>query len=212
MNTDHRTIMPSVAMQDMALQRRDFLRFGATASMLLASASGVALLSGCSRHDISAQGYQFLRSEEVTVLSALAPVLLKGAWPTNNAGEAQTTLLRSIDGAIYHTSPDSQEKLHQLFDLLTLAPTRSLIFGLWRDWPEASEAQLMAFIDSCRHSKLEFFRLVYMSLVRVVEMCWYLEPATWADLGYIPHKKIIDAPADAKTSNAAHPLASGDAA
>lgn len=176
--------MQEVMTQAAALSRRQFLRTGAMGGMLLATGSATALLTGCAQAQ-PATGFVFLRDAELSVLRAVVPTVLAGALPEGKAGVAalDKTLL-SLDQLLANSSVAVGEQIHQLFALLSMAPTRMAMAGVWSDWPKTSPEQLEAFLLRWRDSRLELLRGAYLGLSKIINVAWYLLPESYAAMGY----------------------------
>lgn len=167
-----------------ALSRRTFLKAGSLGSVLLATGSATALLTGCASPQPAA-GHAFLREQDIRVVRALIPVVLAGAIPTGaGAAAAIDKTLKSLDSFIGSTSPGAMAPLYQLFDLLSLPPARITLARLWSDWPDASPEDLEAFLLRWRDSSIGMFRAGYAGLVKIITASWYLLPESWPATGY----------------------------
>lgn len=173
------------------LSRRSFLRTGAFGGLLLATGSSAALLTGCAKPHPAA-GRAFLREQDVRVLTALIPVVLKDALPEGEArAGAIARTLKSLDEFIGNTSPGVMAPLYQLFDLLSLAPARVALCRLWPDWPDASADELEAFLLRWRDSSVSLFRAGYAGLAKIITAAWYLLPESWPATGYAAPVRIV---------------------
>ncbi len=115
------------------------------------------------------------------IIAALAPVMLGPAC----AGP--TDCERVVDGvraAVQALSPAAQRDLAELFTLLDIGPARGLLTGIWSDWPDVTPAQIEAFLERWRHSRLALLQAGYHALHDLILAAWYAEPAAWADIGY----------------------------
>lgn len=168
------------------VSRRQFLRVGFFGSVALSAISTTALLSGCSTPPV-ANGYQLLRDSDLKVLRALVPVVLAGELPKGEARSAAVEeTLHTLDGFLTTTSESGQKQLAQLFDLMHMPVTRYTIVGLSNDWDEAAPADIAAFLEHWRASRFETLRAGYAALTQMLNMMWYLQPRSWAAIGYIP--------------------------
>ncbi len=175
----------------LALSRRNFLKAGSFGSVLLATGSATALLTGCASPQPAA-GHAFLREQDIRVVRALIPVVLAGALPTGaDAAAAIDKVLKSLDSFIGTTSPGAMAPLYQLFDLLSMAPARIAICRLWDDWPDASAEDLDAFLLRWRGSSIGMFRAGYAGLVKIITSAWYLLPESWPTTGYQAPVRIV---------------------
>lgn len=173
-----------MTLQATALSRRHFLKTGAMGGMLLATGSAAALLTGCTQAQPSA-GFVYLRDAELKVLRAVIPSVLAGTLPDGKDRPAaiDKTLL-SLDQLLANSSIAVGDQIHQLFALLSMAPTRIAMAGVWSDWPDASPADIEAFLLRWRDSRLELLRGAYLGLCKIINVAWYLLPESYAAVGY----------------------------
>lgn len=174
---------------DAGVSRREFLRTGLFGGLLLAGGSSAALLTGCASSS-QAPGFVFLRPQDVTVVRALIPVVLAEAIPAGDQAALERTL-HAVDDFIASTSPAAMDQLRQLFDLLSLPPARVLLAGLWDDWPQASPADIEAFLLRWRDSRFGMLRAGYAGLVKIITASWYLLPESWVAIGYQAPVRVI---------------------
>jgi len=123
---------------------------------------------------------------ERTIIAALVPAILAGVLP--EAGEARRkAIVQTVEGvgvAIGGLSAAAQKELAELFTLLSIAPARVLLAGLWPRWEDASPAEIAAFLQGWRMSRLELLRSAYAALHDLVLGAWYGNPDAWGDIGY----------------------------
>lgn len=166
--------------------RRQFLKVGVLGAIALSTVSTAALLSGCSTPP-AARGFRLLRESDLKVLRALVPVVLAGALPDGEAGkDALEDTLHTLDNFLFGTSRAGHKQIGQLFDLLSMPATRYTVAGLSNDWDKSSPADITAFLDKWRHSRFQMLRAGYMGLTQMINMIWYLQPRSWAAIGYVP--------------------------
>ncbi len=170
--------------QAAGLSRRSFLKTGAMGGMLLATGSSAALLTGCAKVEPQS-GFEFLREQDIKVLTALIPVVLADSFPKDDsAAEAIAAVLQSIDQFVFATGPSSMAAIQELFDLLSMPPARWALCRLWSDWPQASAAELEAFLQRWRGSSVGLLRAGYGGLAKIITVGWYLLPQSWSATGY----------------------------
>lgn len=173
----HPTATPGV-------DRRGFLKMGLVGTGLLMGVSALGSLQGCSTHQLTsptARPLQILREKDAIILSAVAPVVLKGALPEDPAARQQTidSLLVQVDEFLVHSSEYAYAEFELLFDLLYLAPTRVLMTGLWSRWENASEQDIEAFLAGWRDSRINKLRMGYAQLTQLTSLVYYSDPASW---------------------------------
>lgn len=157
--------------------RREFLRAGAAGAALL------TLLRRLPGHAAAPVGV--LDADERQALTAIVPVMLAGALPE---GEAHAQAVRDVaDGvevAVAGLPLHLQEEVAQLFTLLTFAPARCLVAGVWRPWPQAHPEDIAAFLQGWRTSWFSLLQSAYHALHELIMASWYARSESWAALGY----------------------------
>lgn len=168
------------------MSRRQFLRVGLMGSLVLSTVSATALLSGCASAPL-ATGFKVLRDTDLAILRALANVVLDGDLPQGaERGAAIDETLKTLDSFLSTTSVAGQKQLLQLFDLMHMPATRYTVVGLSSPWEEASAADIAQFLTHWRNSRFETLRAGYNGLTQALNMMWYLQPRSWAAIGYEP--------------------------
>ncbi|WP_304641241.1 twin-arginine translocation pathway signal protein [Pseudomonas sp.] len=165
------------------INRRQLLKLGTAASLALGTIGAAATLSGCSPSR-PAQEYLVLRDIDLPMLAALYPALI-GPHPAllANPGLIQNAL-RQLDETLAHTSPDIQKQVRDILDLLTFAPSRGLLTGIWSSWDQADPGRIDDFLQRWRDSRLELLRACYKILGQLLQMSWYALPPSWEAAGY----------------------------
>lgn len=172
------------------LSRRQFLRVGTMGALALSTISATALLSGCASAPMPT-GFSVLRSTDQAILRALLPVVLAGQLPDGAAGtEAIDETLLTLDAFLAGTSVAGQKQLGQLFDLMHMPVTRYALVGLSSPWEEADAADISKFLAHWRNSRFETLRAGYGALTQMLNMMWYLQPRSWAVIGYEPPRVL----------------------
>lgn len=163
--------------------RRTLLKAGIAGGVALALARWM-VTSYTPRESPEASG-SALDSSARTIIAAIVPVLLEGALPDADAGiEAHAEVLAGVDRAVGGLPPGSRQELEQLFALLSFAPTRCLVAGVWASWPDASRESVAAFLRSWRDSRFPLLRSGYGALHQLILAAWYGNTRSWASLGY----------------------------
>jgi hypothetical protein len=116
-------------------------------------------------------------------VAAIAPVMLSGALPADDTALLQE-VVAGIEQAIAGLPPEVRNEVAQLFALLSFAPARALVAGVWSPWPEASPASIGAFLDRWRNSRLLLLRSAYGALHQLVFAAWYGNSNAWPAIGY----------------------------
>lgn len=159
--------------------RRQFLQTGVAGAGLLWL---LRYAPSAARAATSSQG---LDPATRAALAAIAPVMLAGALPE---GDGRSAAIQSVvDGvaqAVSGLPPQLQDELDQLFTLLTFAPTRWLVAGVARPWPQAAAADISGFLASWRTSWFSLLQSGYHALHELIMAAWYARPESWPALRY----------------------------
>jgi hypothetical protein len=119
------------------------------------------------------------------IVAAIVPVLLEGALPDDDTNAtARAEVVASVELAVAGLPSGSRKELEQLFALLSFAPTRCLLAGVWSAWPSASRDSIAAFLASWRDSRFTLLRSGYGALHQLVLAAWYGNPKSWLAIGY----------------------------
>lgn len=171
-----------------ALSRRNFLKVGAMGALALSTVSATALLTGCASKPV-ATGFRLFRDSDLVVLRALLPVVLAGRLSANDV-DSRERALHTLDEFLFSSSEAAHQQLGQLFDLLSMPATRYMVAGLSSSWAEASAADIQGFLERWKRSRFQMLRGGHIALTQMISMAWYLQPETWASIGYVPPKVI----------------------
>lgn len=153
----------------MTLSRRRFLQVGLAGAAVLAAAR---LLQRPSPDD--------------AIFAALAPVILAGALPTEppERAAAVARVVVAVQASIQGLAPAAQAEVRELCALLRFAPMRLATTGLWKALPEASAAEIAAFLTRWRDSRFDLLRAGYQGLTQLLQAGWYDDAGAWATVGY----------------------------
>jgi hypothetical protein len=173
----------------MQTDRRDFLKLSIAGAAALSTMSAGATLSGCTS-SLPASGMKQLRSEDLELLRALTPAVMKGKiGPSDTAAIDQT--LQSFDTLLDDLSAPVVAGVYQAFDVLSFAPTRGLMTGQWSAWSKASLDDAQRALARLRDSSVGLLNAIYAAVIRLIISAWYLIPENAATTGYPgPPKKV----------------------
>lgn len=119
------------------------------------------------------------------IVAAIAPVLLEGALGDEQGSiEARAEVVAGVDRAVAGLPPASRKELQELFALLSFAPTRCLVAGIWSPWPQASRASIASFLVAWRDSRFDLLRSGYGALHQLIFAAWYGNARSWPTIGY----------------------------
>lgn len=168
------------------MNRRDFLKLGAASSAALSAVGVTASLSGCTDTVEPNGNWKILTPSDGIMLSAIAPVMLKGSLPTDPNGQkaAITNILNTIDDGLSKFDPHNLKQVKDLCTLLTFGITRGLTTGVWSKWENASEADIEQFLERWRNSSVSLFNLGYNGLNKLLAASWYGQKEAWPKAGY----------------------------
>ena len=185
MSPDHSSAAPTTS-------RRNFIKLSLFGSFALATA-GSGALTGCASKPQPLQDigndhhYLFLTKDDIVMLHGLIPVVLAGTLPddpqTRQIETAQ--LIEFLDQGIDTFSDANRAEVRKLFDLLTFAPTRALVVGLWSSWEKAQAERIDRFLNNWRYSSLGLLNQGYGALVKMIALVEYGIPENWARSGYM---------------------------
>ncbi|HKW79948.1 MAG TPA: hypothetical protein VJQ49_02965, partial [Casimicrobiaceae bacterium] len=117
------------------------------------------------------------------VIGAIAPVMLAGALPSGDAASVRE-VVAGVEAAIAGLPPATRKEIDELFSLLSFAPTRCLVAGVWSPWAEASPASIAAFLEAWRGSRFALLRSAHDALHQLVFGAWYASDRAWPAIGY----------------------------
>lgn len=165
--------------------RRQFIKTGIGGAILLAAAAMF-------QKPIDRMGKQALVAGNPldpslrTVVQAVAPVILQGAFPAADPGRraALERITEGVAKAVGSLGAASQKEAAELFALLAFAPTRIAVAGLGTPWDQASTADIEGFLRRWRDSPVDLLKSGYLALHDLVLGAWYAEPETWAAIAY----------------------------
>lgn len=119
------------------------------------------------------------------IVAALAPAILAGVLPGEEARNAAVErVVEGVEKAIGGLGAAAQEELRQLFALLAFAPTRMLVAGVTPPWRDADVAEVAAFLERWRFSRLDLLQSAYAALHDLVFAAWYGSFDAWEAIGY----------------------------
>lgn len=170
--------------------RRSFLKLSAAGAAALSTISTGAMLSGCASSG-PAEGMKHLRPEDLELLRALIPAVMKGkVEPSDAAGIDQT--LHSFDTLLADLSDLVVEGVQQAFDLLSFGPSRGLTTGQWSSWSKASLQDAQSALGRLRDSRIGLLNAVYAATIRLIISAWYLVPENAATAAYPgPPRRVV---------------------
>ncbi|MGB2246016.1 MAG: twin-arginine translocation signal domain-containing protein [Alcanivorax sediminis] len=175
---------------DQGINRRGFLKLGTAGAALLATGSGVALLSGCSSNDGPAQGYRHFRQQDVDLLTPLVGAVLGPALAA--AGATAADGMKAYDDLLEGAMPGTRDTLFQLLDLMQLGAARWFLTGTWAHFAEQSEEQLLQTLDAWAAKSNSIARMAIKGLTQPMFMAWYVKPAAASTTGYPgPPAKVL---------------------
>lgn len=168
----------------MKVSRRRFLQVGAAGAVALAAAH--FLNRGGPAPSMGSLDLRALDGKAAALIAALAPVILDGALPDEAASRqiAINEVVEAFDRGLAGLSPAVQDELQQLLSLLTFAPTRALVAGVWKPWHAAGPEDVAAFLTGWRNSRFDLLRSGYQALKQLLQACWYGNPLAWGRIGF----------------------------
>ena len=174
----------------MRTDRRDFLKLSAAGAASLSVMSAGATLSGCTSSG-PAGGMKILRPEDVALLRALTPAVMKGKIAPGETEKVDRTL-ESFDTLMADLSAPVVAGVLQAFDVLSFGPTRGITTGQWSSWPKASLEDAERALGRLRDSGIGLLNAIYAALTRLIISAYYLIPEHASATGYVPPRKTRD--------------------
>lgn len=139
---------------------------------------------------------KILRPEDVELLRALTPAVMKGKVPPGDSAEMDKTL-QSFDTLMVDMSEQVIAGVLQAFDVLCFGPTRGLTTGQWSSWSKASLEDAESALARLRDSGIGLLNAVYAAVIKLIISAWYLIPENAATAGYPGPPKKVSSPTPA---------------
>jgi hypothetical protein len=176
----------------MHTDRRGFLKITFAGAAALSTMSAGATLSGCTS-SAPAGGMKLLRAEDLELLRALTPAVMKGKIAPGDSAAIEQTL-QSFDTLLVDLSAPVVAGVQQAFDVLSFAPTRGLTTGQWSSWSKASLSDAESALARLRDSGIGLLNAIYAAVIRLIASAYYLIPENATTTGYPgPPKKVAGA-------------------
>ncbi|MCX7161520.1 MAG: hypothetical protein WCI19_10905 [Betaproteobacteria bacterium] len=121
-----------------------------------------------------------------SVVRAIAPVILLGAFPATDPARAAALerITRGVALAVAALGASAQKEVAELFALLAFAPTRILVAGVSADWDQAGVADIETFLRRWQDSPMDLLKTGYQALHDLVLGAWYADSDSWPAIGY----------------------------
>jgi hypothetical protein len=133
---------------------------------------------------------KILRPEDVELLRALTPAVMRGKVSPGDSAEMDETI-RSFDTLMVDMSEPVVAEVLQAFDALSFGLSRGLMTGQWSSWSKASLEDAESALARLRDSGIGLLNAVYAALIKLIISAWYLIPENAATTGYPgPPKKV----------------------
>ena len=161
--------------------RRRFIQAG------LAGAAVLALARWIDRPLAAAPApHRFLDARGVRTVTALVPIVLAGALPTDEAARrtAIAEVVTAFDRAVAGLAIPVQAEIGELFSFLHTAPLRVAFAGLWKPVAESTPTEIRDFLLRWRDSSFSLQRASYRALTQLLQAAWYGNSSSWASIGY----------------------------
>ena len=131
-----------------------------------------------------------LRSEDVALLSAMMPAVMKGKIAPEDSATSEQNVA-SFDTLLDDLSPPVIVGVLQAFDVLNFGLTRGLTTGQWSSWSKASVADAESALVRLRDSSIGLLNAIYAAVIRLIISAYYLIPENASATGYRPPRKIV---------------------
>jgi hypothetical protein len=176
----------SATYHHLALSRRSFLRLGVVGTTAVAATGVVGSLAGCSSPSTPASGFSFLRGGDLSLFTALIPVVLGDMvhHDDHNYQALVVNILKNVDGACANLGVKAQGEILKLLDLLDGRITRWLTTGIYGDWAKVSPADMNHFLMRWHDSSMSPFNAGYRVLSKLVAVSYFNLPESRQYAGY----------------------------
>ncbi len=165
--------------------RRTLLKVGVAGGVALVLARWIVTSRDPAPREALEEHASALDPRSRAIVAAIVPVLLEGALPDGDASvEAGAEVVAGVERAVAGLPPGTRKELEQLFALLSFAPTRCLVAGVWSPWAQASRASIASFLASWRDSRFDLLRSGYGALHQLIFAAWYGNERSWPAIGY----------------------------
>jgi len=165
------------------LSRRALFKYGLLGAAALAAGGGISSIDFF-RESALAAGMRILRERDLHFLRAIIPVLLQGAVSADEMPKTVEQTLHGMDYSLSHLSPAMLALTEQLMVTLSLPLSRAPLSGIWGRWENASPEDIRRFFKRWQNSPLALLKMGHNSLLQLVPMGWYGNPASWQHCGY----------------------------
>ena len=166
--------------------------------------SAGATMSGCTSSG-PASAMKVLRPEDVELLRALTPAVLKGAIAPGETAKLDREI-QSFDTLMADLSAPVVTGVLQAFDVLNFGLTRGLTTGQWSAWSKASLEDAESALARLRDSSVGLLNAIYAAVIRLIISAWYLIPENGLATGYPgPPEKVVGAATDAPVTQEVKP-------
>lgn len=187
----------------MRTDRRNFLKVSVAGAAALSTMSAGATISGCTSSG-PATGMKQLRPEDIELIRALTPAVMKGKIAPGDSAAIEATIA-SYDTLLDDLSAPVVAGLRQAFDVLNFGVTRGLTTGQWAAWSKASLEDAESALGRLRDSSIGLLNAIYAAMIRMIISAYYLIPEHAAATGFMPPKKTVGAATDVKPEAEATP-------
>jgi hypothetical protein len=167
------------------MKRRQFLKAGLVGGAVLAA--GSAWIAWRDLRDARiGDGDTPARDRVAIVTGAVAPVLLAGVLPIepNAHRDGVARVIAGVKTIIEGFPAAVRGEIGDLFRTLDIRFARRLLTGVSRDWPDADPAEIAAFLERWRTSRIGLLQSGYFALHDLVLGAWYADPSAWDAIGY----------------------------
>jgi hypothetical protein len=167
------------------MKRRQFLKAGVVGGAVLA-AGGAWVVWRDVRDMQTGEAADPPRDRIAEILGAVAPALLAGALPMDPAqrSAALASVATGVKSVIAAFPPAVRDEVSDLFRLLDIRIARRMLTGVATPWRDADPADVKAFLERWRWSRIALLQTGYFALHDLVLGAWYASESSWGPLGY----------------------------
>jgi hypothetical protein len=170
------------------MNRRRFLQSGLVGGVVLVTVGAWVVWRDVREADAGSPP----RDRITEILGAIAPVLLAGALPVDPAQRSSVLadVTIGVKAVVAAFPPAMASEVSDLFRLLDIRIARRLLTGVSTGWHDADPADVKAFLERWRWSRIALLQTGYFALHDLVLGASYANEATWAAMRYPGPPKV----------------------
>ena len=155
------------------------MQLSAATWAVLGTVGAAGTLSGCGGQAVAtANGFRYLRPDDVQLFSALIPGVLSPLKVESVPDSLVLQVVQRVDAFAANLEPTAKKTIYQLFDLLNMRVTRWAATGISSPWSDANEIEIEQFLLKSRASSFELFNVGYRVLTKLITAAYFSSGAS----------------------------------